>query len=151
MPRIDTDPTTPSDQDAVLAREAMRALEGHPVTGESLRLQVAAAGKEVTTLELPAAAAGPLLAILKAMGNGRSVAVSETESEITTQQAADLLNVSRPYLVGLIDGGTLPARMVGKQRRLPLKDVLAYKRDTQAKRRAVLDELAASDQELGLR
>lgn len=151
MPRTDTDPTIPSDHEALLAREATRVLEGHPAQGESLKLQVAAAGKEVTTLDLPAAAAGPLLAMLKAMGEGRPVAVHAADSEVTTQQAADLLNVSRPYLVSLIDTGALPARMVGNQRRLPLKDVLAYKRDTQAKRRAALDELAKSDQELGLR
>lgn len=151
MPRIDTDTTTPSDQEALLAREATRVLEGHPADGEHLRLQVSAAGKEVTTLELPAAAVGPLLAILKAMGEGKPVAVHAADAEVTTQQAADLLNVSRPYLVGLIEAGTLPARMVGNQRRLPLKDVLVYKRDTQAKRRAALDELAKSDQELGLR
>ncbi|MBX9683028.1 MAG: excisionase family DNA-binding protein [Hyphomicrobium sp.] len=151
MPRTDTDPTIPSDQEALMAREATRVLTGHPADGESLRLQVSAAGKEVTTLDLPHAAAGPLLAILKAMGEGRPVAVHAADAEVTTQQAADLLNVSRPFLVGMIDKGTLPARMVGNQRRLPLKDVLAYKRDTQAKRRAALDELAKSDQELGLR
>lgn len=151
MPRIDTDPTIPSDQEALLAREATRALEGHPADGENLRIQVAAAGKEVTTLDLPAAAVAPLLAVLKAMGEGRPVAVHAADAEVTTQQAADLLNVSRPFLVGMIDQGLLPARHVGNQRRLPLKDVLAYKRDAQAKRRAVLDDLAKSDQELGLR
>lgn len=151
MPRSDTDPTIPSDQEALLAREATRILTGHPADGESLRLQVSAAGKEVTTLDLPHAAAGPLLAILKAMGEGRPVAVHGADAELTTQQAADMLNVSRPYLVGMIDNGTLPARMVGNQRRLPLKDVLAYKRDNQAKRRAALEELAKLDQELGLR
>lgn len=51
----------------------------------------------------------------------------------------------------MIDKGTLPARMVGNQRRLPLKDVLMYKRDAQAKRRAALDDLSQLDQELGLR
>lgn len=151
MPRTDADPTIPSDHEALLAREATRKLEGHPAQGESLKLQVAAAGQEVTTLDLPAAAAAPLLAILKAMADGKPVAVHAADAEVTTQQAADLLNVSRPYLVGLIEHGALPARMVGNQRRLPLKDVLAYKRDTQAKRRAALDELAKSDQELGLR
>ena len=151
MPRTDLDPTVPTDQEALLAREATRVLEGHPADGESLRLQVAAAGKEVTTLDLPAAAAGPLLAILRAMGEGKPVSVHAADAEVTAQQAADLLNVSRPYLVGLVDKGVLPARMVGNQRRLPLKDVLAYKRDNQAKRRAALDELAKLDQELGLR
>ena len=85
------------------------------------------------------------------MGEGKPVAVHAADAEVTTQQAADLLNVSRPFLVGMIDKGALPARMVGNQRRLPLRDVLAYKRDTQAKRRAALDDLAKSDQELGLR
>jgi excisionase family DNA binding protein len=151
MARAETDPTIPSDQEALLAREATRVLEGHPTDGERLRLQVSAGGKEVTTLDLPSAAAGPLLAMLKAMGEGRPVFVHAADAELTTQQAADLLNVSRPYLVGLIDSGTLPVRMVGNQRRLPLKDVLAYRRETQAKRRAALDELAKSDQELGLR
>jgi excisionase family DNA binding protein len=61
------------------------------------------------------------------------------------------LHVSRPYVVGLVDKGQLPARNVGKQRRLLLKDVLAYKRDNEAKRRETLHELAALDQELGLR
>ncbi len=71
--------------------------------------------------------------------------------EITTQQAAELLHVSRPYVVGLADKGLLPARTVGKQRRLLLKDVLAYKRAIETKRREALRELAAHDQELGLR
>jgi excisionase family DNA binding protein len=73
------------------------------------------------------------------------------DAEITTQQAAELLNVSRPYLVGMIENGTLPARMVGNQQWLPLKDVLAYKSENRAKRREALRELAALDQELGLR
>jgi excisionase family DNA binding protein len=60
------------------------------------------------------------------------------------------LNVSRPYLVRMIEKGTLPARLVGNQRRLPLKDVLAYKADNRAKRLKTLEELAALDQELGL-
>src|SRR5580700_7228168 len=72
------------------------------------------------------------------------------EAEITTQQAAELLNVSRPYVVGMIDRGELPVRMVGNQRRLPLKDVLAYKAENRAKRLETLQELAAQDQKLGL-
>src|SRR5215813_4071066 len=80
----------------------------------------------------------------------RRVTLVPVEPEITTQQAAELLNVSRPYVIGLIDKGTLSARMVGNHRRLPLKDVLAYKADSRAKRRQTLQELAVLDQELGL-
>jgi len=70
--------------------------------------------------------------------------------KITTREAADLLNVSHTYLLGLIDKGTLPAHMVGNERRLPLKDVLAYKADHFAKRSEALREMAELDQDLGL-
>ena len=77
--------------------------------------------------------------------------MSNETTEITTQQAADILHVSPPYLVGMIERGELPARLVGNQRRLLFEDVLAYKKDNEAKRRDALRELAALDQELGLR
>ena len=88
--------------------------------------------------------------VLKEMAAGHAVSVVPLEAEITTQQAAELLNVSRPYVVSLVEKGTLPARMVGNQRRLPLHDVLAYKADNRAKRLKTLEELTALDQELGL-
>jgi excisionase family DNA binding protein len=91
-----------------------------------------------------------LMDVLKETAAGHAVTLVPVGAEVTTQQAAALLNVSRPYLVGLIDKGELPARMVGNQRRLPLKDVLAYKADNFAKRSKALDQLVAHDQELGL-
>ncbi|MBM3654939.1 MAG: helix-turn-helix domain-containing protein, partial [Alphaproteobacteria bacterium] len=81
---------------------------------------------------------------------GNAVSLAATDAEVTTQEAAAILNVSRPYLVGMIDKGILPARIVGNQRRLPLQDVLAYKADNRARRRAALADLAAHDQDLGL-
>jgi excisionase family DNA binding protein len=144
------EPTVPSDRDAVLAEAVSRALERLHADETALRVQVAAAGHEVTTLDLPAGAARLLLDILKEMAAGNAVTLVSLEAEITTQQAAEVLNVSRPYVVGLIEKGTLPARMVGNQRRLPLKDVLAYKAENRAKRRETLRELAAHDQQLGL-
>ncbi len=140
-----TEPTLPSAEEAILAREVSRALEQHP-DDHSVRLLV----DEKTALELPQSATGLLLEILRQMAAGNAVTLIPTEAEVTTQQAADLLNVSRPYLVGLIDNGTLPARMVGNQRRLPLKAVLQYRVDTQAKRRPVLDEMSVLHQEMGL-
>ncbi len=151
MTRVDTDPTIPSDKEALLAREASRAIEKHKAGDKNLRVQIAKAGREVTTLELPAAAAKLLMQMLEELGKGNAVALVPTQTEITTQQAADLLNVSRPYLVGMIDRGELPARKVGNQRRLPLKDVLAYKADNRAKRLDALREMTEIDQELGLK
>src|SRR3984893_5100451 len=144
------EPTVPSDQDAVLAAEVSRALELRHADETALRVQVAVAGHEVTTLDLPPVAARLLMDILKEMAAGHAVTLVSLEAESSAQRAAEVLNVSRPYVVSLIDKGTLPARMVGNQRRLPLKDVLAYKADNRAKRRQTLRELAALDQELGL-
>ncbi|HVC59793.1 MAG TPA: excisionase family DNA-binding protein [Acetobacteraceae bacterium] len=115
-----------------------------------MRVQVAEAGHEVATLDLPQTAAHLLTEMLKEMAAGNAVTLIPVEIELTTQQAADILNVSRPYLVSLVENGTLPVRMVGNQRRLPLKDVLAHKAATRAKRREALRELAVLDQELGL-
>jgi len=152
MPRTDLDPTVRPESEAVIADTVSRALESHDVGGRtSLRLQITDAGREVTTLDVPQSASALIRALLKELADGKAVAVVADDAEITTQQAADLLHVSRPFVVGMVENGTLPARNVGKQRRLLLKDVLAYKRDNEAKRRGALRELTALDQELGLR
>jgi excisionase family DNA binding protein len=151
MRRTDTDPTVPTDKDALLAREATQALEKYKAGERNLRVQIAKAGREVTTLELPAAAAKLLMQVLEEMGKGHALMVVPAEGEISTQEAADLLNVSRPYVVSLIEKGELPARMVGNQRRLPLKEILAFKAENRAKRLGALREMTENDQELGLR
>ncbi|MQA16242.1 MAG: helix-turn-helix domain-containing protein [Pseudonocardiaceae bacterium] len=87
-------------------------------------------------------------------GAGPEVALDHIGSgpELTTQEAADLLNVSRPYLIGLIDQATLPCtRTAGNHRRLRLADVLTYKRARDTERRAALDEMSAEAERLGLR
>jgi excisionase family DNA binding protein len=150
MPPVPNEPTIPSAEDALLAREVTRALEGHH-GDETLRLMVTAGVDDTTALELPPIAAELLIEILRQMADGNAVSVTPMKPEITTQQAAELLNVSRPFVVGLVDKGALPARMVGNQRRLPLSDVLAYRTETRAKRRSALEELSALDQELSLR
>jgi excisionase family DNA binding protein len=144
--------TNASEDEAVIARAAADVLESHASKdATTLRVQVAQAGREVTTIEVPASAIPLITAVLRKLGEGRAVTVLGHDAEVTTQEAADLLNVSRPYLVGLVEKGELPARRVGPRRRLLLADVLTYRTETKTRRREALRELAALDQELGLR
>lgn len=150
MRQAHIDPVIPSEKDALLAKAAHSALERSEALDKTLHVQINAAGKELTTLDLPPVVTSLLLDVLKETAAGKAVSLVSVDADVTTQQAAGILNVSRPYVVGLIEKGSLPVRMVGNQRRLPLRDVLAYKADNRAKRRETLRGMAALDQELGL-
>lgn len=88
--------------------------------------------------------------VLRQMTQGGATALVPLEEELSSQQAADILNVSRPYLVRLLDKGIIPSRKVGKHRRVLMNDLLAYKKSEENAQRVRLDELTAEAQRLGL-
>ncbi|MGI8754450.1 MAG: helix-turn-helix domain-containing protein [Acidimicrobiales bacterium] len=114
------------------------------------RVVVLPAERGAQPVEVPASAVRALAEVLEHMRRGESVRVVFDDEEITTQQAADLLKISRPYLVGLVDRGEIPSRKVGTRRRMKLSDVLLYREIDQAQRLKAVAELAAEAQELGV-
>ena len=141
----------PTEADVQLARESSRRLATHKLGRRaSVRIQVLDDGEEAETLAVPASALRLFLHLLTEMSQGNAVTLIPTHAELTTQQAADLLNVSRPYLVKLLDEGKIPSRTVGKYRRVRFDDLMAYKRKDDDARAKILDQLTAEAQELGM-
>jgi excisionase family DNA binding protein len=138
----------PSKEDIELARTSGQRLAPMARRGQPLTLRVREAGQKEETIELPAGAVKLLQAILEDMASGRAVTIVPQNAELTTQQAADFLNVSRPFLVQLLEQKKLPFRLVGTHRRIRFEDVLRFKETTDAERRKVLDQLAAEAQDL---
>lgn len=142
---------TPTAADTRLAEESSRRLTR--LLGKrrrNLRLSVQADDEVEVTVAIPIPAFRLLTEILTQMAQGNAVTLMPVHAELTTQQAADLLNVSRPYLIRLIEGGLVPFRKVGTHRRIRFDDLMDYKRKVDQDRLKVLEELAAEAQELGM-
>ena len=88
--------------------------------------------------------------IVKNLADGRSLVLMPEEKQLTTQQAGDLLGMSRPYVIRLLDAGEMPYMLVGKHRRISLRDVLAFARRRSEARRSALDKMARDAYEAGL-
>ncbi len=101
-------------------------------------------------LVVPRGAVELLARILAHMAAGQGVSVVPAHAELTTQQAADLLNVSRPFLVGLLDDDEIEYRRVGKHRRIKAQSLMAYMARDDQERREAADELTRLNQEMGL-
>lgn len=155
--------TTLSEADVRLAESSSRTLQSlirptgagndnKPDRAQEapLRIHIERADGEQADLALPSAALPLFLSLLTELGHGKGVRIVATDAEVTTQQAADFLKVSRPYFVKLLESGKIPYRSVGPRRRVLIEDLLAYKAKEEAERHRGLDELVAEAQKLGM-
>lgn len=142
-------PLLPSDHDRTLARKSGRDLARLIGRGRDFKVRIIDDDCQ-EDLVLPESAIRFLVELLAEMARGNAVTLMPIDAELTTQQAADLLNVSRPFLIQLVDSGQIPARKVGTHRRISFRDLTAYKHKTDAARSNALDELAEQSQFLGM-
>jgi excisionase family DNA binding protein len=140
----------PSEREAIIARTSKQLLARYAREDQSLTVQVMDADHD-EPIELPAGAVTLLLDILGAMASGQGVTLIPEDAELTTVQAADILHVSRPFLIKLLDEGKIPYRKVGKHRRIRGEDVMNYKQAINQEREAVLEQLVedAQEQDMG--
>lgn len=136
----------PNPADVEQAKLSSRTLSKY-AGADRVNLSLKGSNGESDELILPGDVLQILLDVLSEMSRGNAVSLIPHHQELSTQEAANLLNVSRPYLVGLLEKGTVPFRKVGSHRRVLLTDVLAYREKTDADRLKTLDELTALSQE----
>lgn len=132
----------PTDKEIGLAKESSRKLTAYIKSTNHPAFQLMKKGKGEEIISIPADALRLLIMILSQMAKGNAITLIPVHAELTTQEAADLLNVSRPFLVKLLEEGKIPFRKIGSRRRVFAKDVLRYKEEIDKKRLEILEELA---------
>ena len=138
----------PNDEEAKLAADSSRILAACSGHGDTATLRLIDDDRDIT---VPVKAIHMLADILNQMAQGNAVSIVPIHAELTTQQAADMLNVSRPYLIkNILDAGKMPFHKSGTRRKILYKDLLVYKNKDLEERKALMAELAKQAQELGM-
>lgn len=150
MARAAIVPALPSEAETLLAKETSRVLASRMRDSAPMEFRILDDTASDGTVKLPASVVGMLLRILEEMARGNAVTLIPVHAELTTQEAADMLKISRPSLIQLLDEGRIEYRRVGTHRRVRFEGLVKYKRQMDDARRAALKELAAYDQELGI-
>lgn len=139
----------PTEAEVEQAKHSSRTLSKY-AGADRVQLSLRSSNGESDELVLPGHVVQILLDVLAEMAQGNAVSLVPYHQEISTQDAANLLNVSRPFLVRLLEKGEIPFRKVGTHRRVKLQDVLAYKEQVDNQRRKALDELTQLSQDEGM-
>jgi excisionase family DNA binding protein len=142
----------PTAAEAQLALESSRRLTQFLAARpkKALRVRIEPENEPEESISIPVTAFRLLNSILTEMAKGNAVTLIPVHAELTTQQAADILNVSRPFLIEQLEKGVIPYRKVGTHRRVMFKDLMEYKQTMDHNRLKALEELSVIDQELGL-
>lgn len=143
---IMTRQSPPTEQESIAARHSRQHLSRYAREHKSLTVHVKDADHD-DSIELPAAAVSLLMDILGAMASGQGITLIPENVELTTVQAAGVLNVSRPYFIKLLDAGQIPYRKVGKHRRILMEDVIKFQQEREQQQETALDQLVAEAQE----
>ncbi|MHA6164557.1 helix-turn-helix domain-containing protein [Pseudomonas sichuanensis] len=139
----------PDDNEIAVAVESSRTLAAFLSTAaHTQRIELLNDANQRQVVEVPTFALRLFGEILSELALGNAVKVVPIHAELTTQEAADLLNVSRPHLVKLLDEGLMPHTKTGRHRRVKFADLVAYKNKRDAISRTAMDELAAQAQDL---
>ncbi len=134
----------PSADEKKAANQLRRILAAYS-TGEAKIRLLAEPSRESVEITLTPGIAALLTELLRHIGRGDAVTLVPIGQMLTTQQAADILNVSRPFLISLLDKGAIPHQRVGRHRRIRAEDLFEYKRDRDRERSRALADFAAQD------
>ena len=142
-------PQLPTEDEIAQAKEASRQLARLLPEGQR-PLRLVTENNRHEMISIPPGAVRLFMEVLTQLGQGRGVTILPKKVELTTQEAADYLNVSRPYVVKLVESVRLPARTVGTRRRIAFTDLITFDEADRKRRRTALDEITRLDQKLGL-
>jgi len=142
-------PFVADEAEAAMARKAATQLAGVARSGQDIKV-VAVEDDCKVIVPLPARAVDVILTVLDRMANREPFSIIPHAAELSTQQAADFLNVSRPYLTKLLDGGKIDHRVVGRHRRVRMADLIKFDRESRQERKTALAEMAEEARRLNL-
>jgi len=137
----------PTDEETERAKNFSRILAREFASAESVKIQREDSDESI---EIPRQVFNVLMRLLSVMSEGKAFSLIPMDKELTTQQAADILNVSRPYLNKILDLGEIAHRKVGRNRRIKFSDLMEYKKSQEQKSKSALQELADQSQELDM-
>ncbi|WP_409048977.1 helix-turn-helix domain-containing protein (plasmid) [Proteus mirabilis] len=140
-----------SAEDIALAKLSSQELSAvMEVNGEAQKLSIVDKTGNTHVVQIPSSALRLMIEILTQLGQGNSVSITPIHAELTTQEAADILNMSRPTLVKLLNTEVIPYSRKGNRRKVAYADIISYKNEIEQKRLDALSELSELDQELGM-